>query len=451
MATLDPVSTATQLATAYTQPVQQQLTAQTQAAQKKSTALNTLRSALSAFNTAMTSLSTSKGMKQYAASFNNSGIATASTTSKAQAGSYQFHVERLATAHQLVFEDLPAVPVAMGGPISVQLADGSSINLNLVSADSDNDGTISQAEIARAINQANDNQGKVVASVVTSGGQTQLLLTSSKTGEAGGITIDASGLPAGALQDSFNNSRELTAAQDAVVWLGGQGGVRMQQASNTFNSIEGVSLTFTRAMTASEDPLTLTVSDDTSGTAENVQKFISAYNTLRSALDSLTKSGGENGTAAVFASDSGIRALSSRLNNILRSEFDGITLTSLGVKGDRNGRLSLDQSRLEKALQADPAALDKVFGKVSLSAPTGLLGDMGTYLNQWLTSGSGQIAARQNNIQVVQKSLTARQTRLDAQYDNFYQRYLMQFTQLQALQAQMGQTSGLFATPGLGF
>ncbi|HEY0942970.1 MAG TPA: flagellar filament capping protein FliD [Steroidobacter sp.] len=446
MATFDPVTTASQLATAYTQPLQSQLTTQTQNAQKQSTALNTLRSALSAFDTALSSLSSSKGLKQFTASFSTSGIATATTTSKAQAGSYQFHVEQIATAHQVVFEDLPAVPVALGGPITVQLADGSSINLNLVAADSDADGTISQAEIARAINQANDNQGKVVASVVTTGGQTQLLLTSTKTGEAGEITLDTSALPAGALRDALSGGRELTAAQDAVVWLGGQGGVRMQQASNTFTGIEGVSLTFTRAMTASEAPLALTVSDDTSGTADNVRKFITAYNTLRTAIDSLTKAGGESGTAGALASDAGVRALSSRLNSLLRTEYDGVSLTSLGVKADRNGQLSLDQSRLEKALQSDPAVLDKVFGSASVSAPTGLLGGMSSYLDQWLTSGGGQIANRQNSIQVLQKSLSARQTRLDAQYDNVYQRYLQQFTQLQALQAQMSQTSGLFAT-----
>jgi len=444
MATLDPVTTATQLATAYTQPMQQQLTTQTQAAQKKSTALNTLRSALSTFNTALSSLSSSKGLKQYAAAFSTEGLASATTTSKAQAGSYQFHVEQLATAHQIVFEDLPAVPVALGGPITVQLEDGSSFNVNLVSADSDNDGTISQAEIARAINQANDNQGKVVASVVTSNGQTQLLLTSSKTGESGAITVDASGLPAGALQDALNTSRQLTAAQDAVVWLGGQGGVRMQQATNTFSNIEGVSVTFNRAMAATDPPLTLTVTDDKSGTASNVESFIKAYNTLRTALDSLTKAGGENSTGAVFASDAGIRTLSTKLNSLLRAEYDGISLTELGVKADRNGQLSLDKDRLDKALLADPDALDKVFGKASLSAPTGMLGGMSKYLSQWTTSGSGQIAARQDSIQILQKNLSARQTRLDAQYDSYYQRYLQQFTQLATLQARMEQTSGLF-------
>jgi flagellar hook-associated protein 2 len=445
MATLDPVTTATQLATAYTEPLQQQLTLQTQAAQKQSNALNTLRSALSAFDSALSSLSSSNGLKQFSASFSASGIASATTTSKAQAGTYQFHVEQIATAHQIVFEDLPAVPVALGGPIIVQLADGTSINLNLVAADTDSDGTISQAEIARAINQAEDNQGKVIASVVTSGGQTQLLLTSAKTGEAGEISIDASGLPAGALRDALSNARELTAAQDAVVWLGGQGGIRMQQGSNTFTGIEGVSVTFTRAMTASEAPLTLTVNDDVSATADNVQKFITAYNTLRTVLDSLTKSGTENASAAVFASDAGIRSLGSRLNSLLRTEYDGVSLTALGVKADRNGQLSLEKSRLEKALQADPNALDKVFGKASLTQPTGLLGSMSSYLDQWLGSGDGQIASRQNSLQVLQKNLAARQTRLDAQYESAFQRYLQQFTQLQSLQAQMNQTMGLFA------
>lgn len=442
--TFDPTSTAQQLATAYTQSLQTQITTQTQNAQKQSTGLTTLRSALSAFDTALSSLSSSSGLKQFSTSFNTSGIATATTTSKASAGSYQFYVEQLATAHQVVFEDLPAVPVALGGPITVQLQDGSSFNVNLVAADSDSDGTISQSEIARAINSANDNQGKVVASVVTSGGQTQLVLSSSKTGEAGEITIDTSSLPAGALQDAFNNSRELTAARDAVVWLGGQGGVRMQQASNTFTSIEGVSVTFTRAMTASESALTLTVSDDTAGTASKVEEFVKAYNTLRTALDSLTKAGGENTTAAVFASDAGIRSLSNRLNSILRGDYGGVSLQALGVKADRDGQLSLDKSRLEKALQSDPNALDKVFGSASASAPTGLLGSMSQYMDQWLTSGSGQIATRQNNIQIQQKNLTARQTRLDAQYDSYYERYLKQFTQLQTLQSQMEQTSGLF-------
>ncbi len=75
---------------------------------------------------------------------------------------------------------------------------------------------------------------------------------------------------------------------------------------------------------------------------------------------------------------------------------------------------------------------------------------MSKYLDQWTTSGSGQIASRQNSIQILQKNLSARQTRLDAQYDSYCLRYVQQFTQLATLQAQMEQTSGLFAQVSTG-
>src|SRR5690606_38271717 len=136
----------------YVQSGQNQITAAKTAAQRTSSALTTLKSALSTFDSVLSSLScNTSGLRQYSATLSKTDIATATATSRAQPGTYTFHVEQLATAHQIVFEDLPAVPVALGGPLLVQLADGTTINVNLVAADTDNDGTISQAEIARAI------------------------------------------------------------------------------------------------------------------------------------------------------------------------------------------------------------------------------------------------------------------------------------------------------------
>jgi flagellar hook-associated protein 2 len=449
MASLDPASTATQLATAYTQSARDQITAGNTDAQKTTSGLTTLKTALSTFDTALASLSgVNKGLRQFTATLGTAGIGTATATSAAQPGTYSFYVEQLATAQQVVFEDLPAVPVAFGGPLAVHLADGSSFNVNLVAADSDSDGSISQAEIARAINQASGNAGKATAAVLTVNGQTQLVLSAGATGANGAITLDTSGLPAGALKDSLDDGRELVAAQDAIVWLGGQGGVKLQQASNTFTAIAGVSVTFTRAMTASETPVTLTVAADSAGTAGNVQKFVDAYNALKKSLDDLTKVGNaESGTtAAAFATDAGVRSLRDRLNRIIRQDFGGKSLIDLGVKADRSGALTLDQARLDKALTADPNALDDVFGKASITAGSGMLGALDSYLDVWLKSGSGQISARQASVQIVQKSLAARQQRLDEQYSDLYERYVKQFTQLQALQSQMSQTSGLFST-----
>lgn len=445
MADIDPVAQATQLASAYVKPAQSLLTKKTQAAQATSTALTKLQSALRAFDNAVASLSGKKGLSQNAASFSTSSVGTATASAAAQPGAYSFFVEQIATAHQIAFDDLPAVPVALGGPLVVQLADGSSFTLDLGSADSDGNGTISQVEIARAINQANGNQGKVSATVINAGGQTKLVLTAGGTGAGSAITLDTSGLPGGALKDALTATPStLVQALDARVWFGAQGtGTLMQQASNTFTSVPGVGMTFTQAQASGDAPVKLTVSADKDGTANNVQAFVDAYNTLKKVLDDLTKVGDKDAgtSSAAFASDVSVRALRSRLNQIVRQESGGTSLLGLGVSADRSGNLSLDKAKLQAKLASDPDLLDKVFGSASVASSTGLLGSMDKYLNAWLDSGTGQIARRQQTVQVQQKALTSRQTKLNEQYDLMYMRYLKQFSQLQALTAQMEHTS----------
>jgi flagellar hook-associated protein 2 len=451
MATFDPVTTATQLATAYTQAAQTQLTTQTKTAQATSTALTKLQSALTAFDSALTSLSGKKSLVQHTATLSTSGYATATASATAQAGSYPIIVDQVATANQVLFTDLPAVPVPMSGMLSIGLAGGASINVDFSGADLDSDGTLSQAEIARAINQASDNQGKVSASVVTVGGKSQMILSATETGAASQLTIDASGLSGGAavttLKTQLASGTQLTAAQDAIIYVGSRTPAAMlQQASNTFTAIEGVSLTVTKAMAASDAPITLTVAGDNSGTASNVQSFVDAYNTLKKALDDMTKAGdSENGVApAAFASDSSIRALRNKLNDIVRQGFGGVRLMEMGVSSDRDGLLSLDSTKLATKLAANPSALDSLFGSASISSKTGLLGAMDSYVQTWTNSVNGQIKRRQTSVQSTQTALTKRQATIDSQYDSAYKRYLAQFTQLQNLQAQMSSTSSIF-------
>ncbi|MFT4173480.1 MAG: flagellar filament capping protein FliD [Rhodocyclaceae bacterium] len=446
MADLDPTTMATSLATAYTQSAQDLLTAQSKVAQATSTALTKLQSALTTFSSALASLSAKKGLSQYSATLSGSvGTATASAT--ATPGNYSFFVEQVATAHQVAFEDLPAVPVSMGGPIAVTLKDGSTINLNLVAADSDGDGIISQAEIARAINQSSANQGKVTAMVMTIGDKTQLVLSSANTGEAGTLSLDVSGLPAGSLKDALSAPKTLTAAKDAVVWLGEQGtGTRIQQASNALTAISGVTVNFTRAQSSGDAPVTLTVAGDGSGTASNVQAFVDAYNALEKALDDLTSTGDASSgvSAAAFASDSGVRAMRNKLSALLRQDFGGTRLLDYGVSVSRNGTLSLDSTKLAKAVAANPDGLDGLFGSASTGQRSGLLGALDSYADLWTDSSSGQIKHRQDTLTKQQTALTNRQTRLDDRFNQAYERYLKQFTQLQTLQQQMSQTTSIF-------
>ncbi|UXH76898.1 flagellar filament capping protein FliD [Roseateles amylovorans] len=444
----DPNTMASNLATAYTQPTQTLLDAQSRSAQATATGLTKLQSALSAFNSALTALSgkagTGQTLAQYSATPSDSTVLTATATGKAQPTSTPLFVEQLATSHQVAFQDLPAVPAGPGS-MSVQLANGSGFNVDLASADSDGDGTLSQSEIARAINTAAN--GQATAMVVTVGGATQLVLSAGVSGAGGQLTLDTSGLsgPLKTALDDITKRKELVPAQDAVVWLGAQGaGVRLQQASNTLTAIEGVTVTLKKAQATGAAPVSLTVARDDSATSAKLQSFIDAYNTLEKTLDDLTAVGGGTATAGAFASDAGVRSLRDRLSTMLRADYGGSNLRSLGVNIDRYGQLSLDSAKLTKTLSAKPTALDDVLGSSALSAPSGVLGAFDKLVDSWTDSASGQIKTRQATVQAQQKSIGARQTRLDTQYSQAYERYLKQFTQLQNLQSQLSDTGSLF-------
>ena len=139
----------------------------------------------------------------------------------------------------------------------------------------------------------------------------------------------------------------------------------------------------------------------------------------------------------------GVQALHDRMISLLRPA--GIlSLASYGITAARDGTLSLDTSRLQSQLAVNPAGLDTLIGTASTVTPTGIAGSLNTYLNQWSNAATGQIKKRTDANTKLQSDLTKRQTDLNTKYDAAYQRYLKQYTDLQALQAQMQQNSSMF-------
>ena len=445
MSTIDPTTMASQLATAYIQPMQTQLDAQSQSAKATSDALSKLQSALQTFDSALLALSDKQGVLQNSASFNVAGFGTASASSTAQPGTYSFFVEQLASAHQVAFQNMPSVPVPSGGPLVVQLGDGSSFTVDLTAADTDGDGSLSPVEVARAINQATDNNGRANAALMNVGGQTKLVLTAGSTGAIGHIALDTSGMPPSALKDALDNGLELVPARDAIVWLGDQGsGMKIQQASNTFTGIQDVSVTFTQAMQAGASPITLTVARDDSATAANARSLVNAYNTFITALNDLTANGTADKSKAALASDSGVRALRDRINSLMRQQIGGVQLADFGIAASRSGTLTLDESRLKKGIDAHPDTLDQLMGKAAVVNGSGVLGTLDQYLKSWTNSVHGQLGQRQDTIRKMQSGISTRQARLDTQYSTIYKRYLQQFSSLSALQDQMSKNSSVF-------
>ncbi|PLY41583.1 hypothetical protein CSZ94_15060 [Janthinobacterium sp. ROICE36] len=451
----DPLVTAENLATKSVAAQKAALAAQTALANNTSSALGNLKSAISAFQLAMTTMTSSKSVLSQSATFSNTAYGTATAGIKAAPGSYAFFVEELATASQTSYGGLSSTMPANGGSMTIRIGDplaavtaDNAFDIDLAAANKDGDAYLSPQEIAAAINGNSKNNARVTASVINIGNQAQLVLTSNLTGIANAVSIDTGSVTDPALQTALQSDKKsLVAPKDAVVWLGAQGsGTKITQASNTFTNVPDVKMTFTKAMTSGESPITVTVGTDSAGTIANVQAFVDAYNKLKSVMDGLANPGNpeKNIAAGIFAHDSGLNALRSSMGDALRLTVDGVSLVAYGITAQRDGSISLNTAKLTAKLADNPAGLDKLFGNNSLSAPAGVLGGLDKVLGQWSNVTKGQITQRQAATDKLQKSLTKSSERLTNQYNTAYSRFLDQYSRLQVLQEQMTRNSDMF-------
>jgi flagellar hook-associated protein 2 len=447
--TYDPKSTATTLANAYIADRQSLLTNQNSLATSTGKALSTMSSAMSAFEGVLSKLTLKKSVLANAATFSSTvGTATASTT--AAPGNYQFFVDQLATANQASYSNISDVtPMTEAGTISVSVG-ATNFTVDLTTADKSADGKLSVKEMAAAINAASGNGSKVTASTLTVNGVQQLVLTGTDTGAANTVSISGTGLPAGALKDALalaGNRKDLVVAKDAIVYLGDKAtGTKLQQASNTYTVIDGVTMTFTKAQSVGESPVSLTVGTDSSGTQANVQTFVDGWNALIKTLQSLTAAGdvATGKESGVFNGDAGVQSLRTRLQAVLRQEVNGVSLVNYGITAQRDGTLALDTARLTKTLAANPTGLDAIMGSASMVTPSGVMGGLDKLMDQWTDSTNGLLKTRRESNTKATSAIMERQARLDTQYSAAYTRYLNQFTQLQTLQAQMTNNTSIF-------
>ncbi|MOA16497.1 Flagellar hook-associated protein 2 [compost metagenome] len=172
-----------------------------------------------------------------------------------------------------------------------------------------------------------------------------------------------------------------------------------------------------------------------------MKKFVDAFNTLMGTFDTLTASGGEDGsTRGVLAGDSGVRAIEGMLNQLVRKEFGGATLINFGISADRNGKLSIDAARFEKAVAADPLGLEQLFRDKD-----SLLDSVDKSLSVYTSSVNGLMKNRKESLNLNLKRVDQQFDAIEKQYDNYYNRYLKQYTSMMQIMDSMSQTSGMFA------
>lgn len=438
---------ATQLAGFDTQTSYSRLDRNKKNYQAQQTALNTLSSALSTFQTKLSGLKgtgSASSMVQNKATLSSSDYATATVGGKAVAGSYQFFVKQLASKDQVALQGLNDSNLATTGKLTV----GQPGNTEATAFEVNPADYATLGELAAAINaKAKDSKVAVNATLVRSGTTTSLVLTSENPGENQKISLMLEGQDEAATKATLG-SKQLSTAQDAVVYMGASEaeGIELRNSSNTFsNIIDDISLTFTKAHAAGDQPLTIDIAQDPSATKAKVQEFVDAYNSLMSTIKSLTASGSEESERGALAADGMTRGIKSMVDKLIRQNFGGESLVSLGITAKRDGSLELNGERFDKMLATKPEALDAIFkGDGATKGLLDSLLDTKSGLAVYTSSVNGILKTRKDSISDSMKRTDIEYERVDTQYENLYQRYLKQYTSMMQIMSTLEQTSSLY-------
>jgi flagellar hook-associated protein 2 len=398
-------------------------------------AYGSLRSALSAFSSAMQSFTDVSKFQPYTASTNYETRVTATLGEGALPGRYSLNVTRLAGTHKLSSAAYAAGATVGTGTLNFSV-DGTVFSVAIDATNNTLEG------IRDTINAASGNT-KVTASVINSASGPMLLLSANESGAANAISVsvtgdgdgnntNAAGLSALSYTTGASSMMQRTPAQDAALTIDG---IQIYSPTNNVGSaIEGV--TFNLLNTGA---VSISVSRDNSAITAAAQDFAKAYNDLRDALSKL-----RNGD---LANDGVLRSIESSLSDALdASSVTGGSfsyLPEIGISRDRTGKMQVDAGRLGDALGTDPTAVISLFTHVDSGAPMRLK----TIVESLMGSG-GLISGREEGLNSRIRSLEDQQSRVERRLATIEKSLRAQFTALDSLVSQL-QGTGAFLTQQL--
>ena len=232
------------------------------------------------------------------------------------------------------------------------------------------------AGIRDAINKANFG---VKASIISDGSATpnHLVLTSTETGVTSTMKISlngANGNPPdpdlvallGYDPSGTQNMKQTSSALDTKALVNG---IPVFSPTTTISgALEGLTFNANKVGTAS-----LTVAKDTTALTASINGFVKAYNDLNNQIKSLNGYDTETKTGGPLLGDSTVQSLQARLRGQLSMPITGLkgdltNLAQVGVSFQKDGSLTLDSAKLNKAIANnfdDIAGLFAVVGQAT--------------------------------------------------------------------------------------
>ncbi len=386
---LDINSIVSQLVAAEKAPVEKRLANDEALTQARLSTLGIVKSSVSDFQTAISSLTSLSSFQSKTISIGNESLFSASASSAAKPGQHSVEVTKLAQAQKLASPRFTSTTDSVGtGTLHIKFGTYDS-GLNTFTENAAKQGKdiaitpdkSSLSGIRDAINAA----GIGVSASILNDGTGSRLVISSESGAAQGLQItvtdndgtsldDASGLsrlafdPTAAI-GSGKNAEQTLEPRDAQMKVDG---ISVTRSSNSVTGvIPGVTLDLKNI--AVGVPTTLTVSENKTSIKDSVEKFVTSFNALKGVLNKTTKYDSTQKKASLLTGDSAIRSMNNQMQRVMGDVVTGLNsnvraLADIGITSARDGTLTLDSAKLNTALQSnidDFAALFATTGHTS--------------------------------------------------------------------------------------
>jgi len=387
----------------------------------------------------------SSGLPVYAASIADPNDLSGNTkllvlSSKTPGSGGDFSVQSTGTASMT---EIPADAKAHGVVTAQQTFDYSSdpVNPSTITINGTNVNLAAGATIDDVVGAINGASAGVTASKDSNG---RLVMTSNTAGAAGSFTASSSQLSA---YSSTAGADSTLSNLNAMFYVDGRSTPQYATSNIVTNAIPGLQLTL-KAVTA--DPITVTVSSpapDTDAIKQKVHDFVDSYNALMNDLNSrLTEqpvvppTQDSDYLKGLFFGDSLLSNIQSRLRTVVTSPIGSNPsfnlLSQIGIStGDTtgsgtinqdavDGKLVIDDDKLDAALAADPKSVQTLLGGTlgtagfsqaidgALDSEVQAGGDFDTLISQT----NGEVSDYGDQISDWDQRLSDQQDRLKAQF-----------------------------------
>ncbi|NQY48161.1 MAG: flagellar filament capping protein FliD [Colwellia sp.] len=297
------------------------------------------------------------------------------------------------------------------------------------------------SDIMETIN-SNSNNNSVRASIVNDGTSDYLVFSSIEPGAAHAITVTAAdddtnnvdGLGISQFTTTnmiasanVENMAETGTATDAKITIDGT--ITATSSTNEFKGvIDGIDITAKKIHGVDDDISKISITEDNKNVASGINTFIESFNALVDLSNQLGQVG-EGGTG-VLAGDSMLRGVMSKIRGQFNKAFDSgngntLTLSQLGVRTERDGKLSFEQETLDDLIEQDPDAVQTFL--LGADGDNGFVNDMSTFIGfytdkdgviqQRIDGKNTQIDKLSSDLEAFQFKMNSLEARLFAQYN----------------------------------